>query len=137
MLCFWQLVAIAVLWATVTGVDRLVLAAVLPGLIPLNATLVGVDNILFLLLPYRLAARDPGQMPFMPRLMLVMFLKIVLLFVIAALAAIPAAVVFMLSRSAMLTGLAVAAFLALVCAGVIYGVAAAFRAFDVSRDIPD
>jgi hypothetical protein len=137
LICFWELIAVVVISMTANAVDWRVLAAILPGLVPLNATLVAVDNILFLLMPYRIVVRDPGQVPFVPRLMLVTFLKMLLLFLIAGLAAIPGVIVWTVSLSAIPTGIAVAAFLTLVCVGTVWGVAAAFRAFDVSRDIPD
>lgn len=137
LLSFWELVAIVVIGATSEGTDWLLFAVIVPVLLPLNAALVGIDNILFLLMPYRIVAKDPGQMPFMPRLMLVMFLKMLLLLLLIALAAIPAVLAWMATESVILAGLAVAAFLALICMGVTFGVAAAFRAFDVSRDIPD
>lgn len=135
----WELIAVVVIVAMggSAGTDWPLLLAILPVLLPLNAALVGFDNILFLFMPYRIVAKDPGQMPFMPRLMLVMFLKMLLMLLLAALAAIPGVLVWMATESAILAGLAVAGLLTLVTWGVVYGVAAAFRAFDISRDIPD
>lgn len=137
MLCCLELLAIVVLGISGDARDWLWFAAILPVLVPLNAMLVGLDNLLFLLMPYRIVAHDPGQMPFMPRLMLVMFVKMFLLFVLAGIAAIPGIFIFTLSGSPILTGLAAAGFLTLFCIGLIWGVAKAFQAFDLSRDIPD
>ena len=60
--------------------------------VPLNWLVTALDNGLFLLFPYRLAVKDAGQMPFMGRLMMVTFVKMMLLGLCAVLAAIPAAI---------------------------------------------
>ncbi|MEW6746909.1 MAG: putative ABC exporter domain-containing protein, partial [Planctomycetota bacterium] len=76
LMAFWQSIGVGVI-AVMSGELPL---AVVVGLIivvfPLNWAIASVDNTIFLLMPYRYSARDPGGHPFMGRLMLVAFLKL-------------------------------------------------------------
>ena len=104
---------------------------------PLNLLLIGVDNILFLLYPTRLAAFSPGDIQLFGRQLLFMLLKVLLVAVACAVAAV-------LGGAAYLAfGASAAAFVAVTWvvllalgAATIPLVARLFRRFDVSLDMP-
>jgi hypothetical protein len=138
LLSFWGAIGVVLTAVTLGSIGPALSTGIVLCLVPFNAVLVAMDNVLFLLMPYRIVSRDPGRMPFMGRLMIVVFLKMLLLVFLVALAAIPAAIVWTATRgSTLATALAVAAFLAISTVPMCYAVAAAFNAFDVSRDVPD
>jgi hypothetical protein len=138
LLSFWGVIGVVIIAVTLGSIAPALLLGIVFCLVPLNAVLVAMDNLLFLLMPYRIVAKDPGRIPFMGRLMIVMFLKMLLLFVLGALAAIPGMVALRVSRgSGFAAALAVAAFLLVASVPMCYAVAAAFKAFDAGRDVPD
>jgi hypothetical protein len=133
----WEIVAVVVLTVVSGDIPPPILFGIVIALLPLNAVLIAFDNALFLKLPYRIVASDPGRIPFMPRLMLVMFLKMLLLFLLAGVTAIPGAIAWVFTRSIVVTALVIAVFLGACAVWAVIGVAAAFKSFDVSSDIPD
>lgn len=138
LLCVWQLLAVVALSIAIGPISTPFLVGFLLLFVPLNIVLTALDNVLFLLMPYRLVAKDPGRMPFMGRVMVVMFLKMLLIFALAALMAIPVALAWAFGvRSAVEVATTAALSLAVFAVLMIYAVAKAFKAFDVTRDVPD
>jgi hypothetical protein len=106
------------------------------GALPINTALVIVENLIFLLFPYRLQAQTPGDMQTIGRSILNMLAKMLVLGIMAAIAGALGALAFFLSRNldlALILAWTVAGLLALALLPVL---AWAFRAFDVSRDTP-
>jgi len=138
LITFWELIGVVVFTLWTGQVGTLWMSAIVLVAVPLNLVLIALDNLLFLKLPYRVVARDPGRVPFMPRLMLVMFLKMLLMLLLIGLTAVPVVVSVYLTEGNILVAAAVGAlFLASLTVPMIHAVAWAFRSFDVSRDIPD
>jgi hypothetical protein len=133
----WELVALIFIAIMYGQIGPMLAVGIVIVLLPLNLVLIALDNVIFLKLPYRIVAKDPGRVPFMPRLMLVMFLKMLVLFVLAGLTAIPGVIAWALTQNALVAAFSMALFLLGCSALAIMGVAVAFKSFDVSRDIPD
>jgi len=138
LLLFWQIVALLVVAIVTGGIAPPLLLAIVVALPLLDWAVAAIDNATFLAFPYRVSTRDAGQMPFMGRLMLVMFLKTLLLLVVAGAAGLAAFLVHRFaSPSWLAAGAAASAVLALSCIPLTIWVAAAFEGFDVATDIPD
>jgi len=138
LLAAWQLLGIALIAAATGALPPEMLLAVLFVIPPLDWIVGAVDNAVFLILPYRLSPKDSGHMPFLGRFMLVFMLKMIVLLVVAGLAALAAYVVWWATGHAVLLAAATgAAVLGAACIPCTIYVGAAFRAFDVSRDIPE
>lgn len=129
-----QFVACALVVAA-SPVPAWALPASLLVLVPWNWFTSGVDNALFLLLPYRIDPEDPAKVPFLGRLMLTAMAKMACFGVVAFFVAVPCAIGLGIGGAggAVLVGIS---WLVLVtaAAGATVAVAAAFRAFDVARD---
>jgi hypothetical protein len=111
----------------------LALAAIVP---PLTWAALAVDNILYLLLPFRVPQEGDRNPQFMGRVMLIFFLKLLVILVMGALGALAAWMSAAFTDSLAVVVLAVAGTLALVCIPLTWGVAAVFATFDVGTDTP-
>jgi hypothetical protein len=131
-----QLGALACIQALWGGVEVLLLYAVLI-VWPLDLLAFGVDNMLFLWFPSRQTVATPGDFQLMGRQLLMLLAKFLALGIPAAVALVAWAVTFWLTGQQHLPA---AAAVALVLAGfavpMVPALAAAFRNFDVSRDMP-
>lgn len=104
---------------------------------PANWSAIAIDNALFLLLPYRTVAEDPGDVSFLGRTMLSVVFKFAILGVIGGAGAGIALAAYRLGDDS-LSAAALAAFwlFASACPPLTLLVAWAFRRFDVARDTP-
>ncbi|KKM80397.1 hypothetical protein LCGC14_1340280, partial [marine sediment metagenome] len=138
LLSFWQALGVITLAILSGQIPPPLLAGILLILLPLNWVVGSVGNIIFLLLPYRIVSKDTGRLPFMGRTMMVMFLKILALAVIGGLCALLGRLMWEITGgSAFPTAVTVAGVLGAACIPLTLAVAAAFRSFDVSKDLPD
>ena len=104
---------------------------------PLAWSMVASDNLLFLLMPYRLSTEGAQNVQFVGKGMLILFAKLLVLGVLGGLAALTAmAAHWLTNESAIAAVLAAAGVLTLGCLPLTWAVGASFRAFDVSRDVP-
>jgi len=104
---------------------------------PLCYLIIGVDNAVFLVMPYRLVTDDPGNLPFLGRMMFVMGIKGAVLASLSCMAFGVGAGAYYLGGESVVFGAIVAA-LALVGLAVpmTWAVAVAFQRFDLGKDIP-
>jgi hypothetical protein len=117
----------------VPAVLRLAFVLVVP---PLTWAALAVDNVLYLLLPFRIPQEGDRSPQFIGRVMLIFFLKILVTLVMAALAGLAGWMAASFMNSFAVVALAVAGTLALVCVPLTWGVAATFATFDVGTDTP-
>ena len=104
---------------------------------PFNCTMLSVENLVFLLMPTRTIPTTPGDLQFMGRLMVLMFLKMLVLLVCFGISAGLGAIAFFLSGQAWLVATLVCWFALMgVVIALVQGVAWSFERFDVSVDIP-
>jgi len=137
LLSFWQVLGVITLAILSGQIPPALLTGILLILLPLNWVVGSVDNIIFLLLPYRTVSKDIGQLPFMGRAMIVMFLKMLVLAVVGGLCTLLGYLIWEITGgSAIPTAIAVAGFLGVVCIPLTLAVAVVFRGFDVSKDLP-
>jgi hypothetical protein len=137
LIIFWTAVATTLIALFTVGLQRPLLIIVC-CLIPAYALLTAaIDNFLFLLMPYRLRTRDPGETTFLGRLVMMMSVKIVALVIsLSACAVVTAVCIKWLSLNAFQTGVVASLTLTACAVPMIYAVAWAFRRFDVSREVP-
>jgi hypothetical protein len=136
LLTLCQLVAVTIAFVSGNSSAELLLAALLV-FPPLNYSIAAIDNVIFLLMPYRPRTRDPGRFPFLGRLMVVQFLRMMLMTVLTGVGALAAFLTWIgLGQSALLSGAVGAALLVVAAWGLTHTVAAAFRSLDVTRDVP-
>ncbi len=113
------------------------LGAVALFVLPFNAVLLGIENLLFLVFPVRMVSGTAASFQHFGRGIVEMFLKMLLLLVAAAIAGAAGLVAFLLLGESWVAALAAAW---LVLAGIatmlVPCVAWAFRRFDVSADTP-
>ncbi len=133
-----------ILQAVAIGVLALALGVAMPWptpmlllLLPFNWLSMALDNLLFLLFPYRFAPKEAGNVQFMGRAMMVMMAKMLAL--MAALAA--AALIGWLSwwlggESMVLAGLGATAVLSVEATALTYRLGRVFSRFDVTVDVP-
>jgi hypothetical protein len=133
---FLQLVVIATLAVLQPGLMT-ILGISTAFLVPANILVFGLENLVFLLYPYRLATAGGLDLQVFGRQMVIMFGKFVVLFLTGALAAGIGGVAFLLS------GKATAAFVAgtwlsvfIMAAGMVPLITLAYRRFDPSSDTP-
>jgi len=132
-----QLSGFALLAATTDAFAPRALVALALPLPALSWAAVCIDNAIFLLWPARSVPEDPGDMGFMGRNMVIMAVKIALVGLLVALAALAAGFVARQSGGgALVAGAAAAACLGVAYAPLTRFVAWAFERFDVSRDVP-
>jgi hypothetical protein len=138
LLSFWMMLGGLLIFG---GSGQLTLPALylLVLLIPPIALIVAaVDNWLFLLMPYRIRTRDPGESTFVGRLTIVMTVKMIVLLLSMSLGFAAVVVTWRhVSQSVVLAGLVASATLALCCIPAIAAVAQAFRRFDVANGPPE
>ena len=117
--------------------DREILALALLFAIPMNAMLIAVENLIFLLFPVRAVAVSPGDLQGFGRQMLVFLLKGVALLVAVSLAgAVGAGVWWIGGKTTAVFLVTTILVLAMEVAGMIPLLAIAFRRFDPSVDTP-
>jgi hypothetical protein len=117
-------------------VEPLVLAgtAFLP---PVNCLLFGLDNLLFLWFPTRLAPASPGDLQALGRQMVLWMVKFLVLQVMAGIAFLFGFVVYLLTGGSWVAGAALGwLVLAAFVVGLVPLIALAFRRYDVARDMP-
>jgi ABC-2 type transport system permease protein len=132
---FVQVVALGALILLAGAPLRIYL--VLGLLLPFDAVLAVIDNGIFLLAPHRINPKQPGDLAFAARTMLLLFVKsaILLLAVTAGgLIAVPLYFAFDGSILAAACGMAVALLIQAALGTLL--VAVAFERFDLSRDVP-
>ncbi|MFA6240186.1 MAG: putative ABC exporter domain-containing protein [Candidatus Hydrogenedentales bacterium] len=104
---------------------------------PLNTLLIGVDNILFLLFPTRLAAFSPGDIQLFGRQLLFMLLKMLLVAAACGVAALLGGAAYLLLGASTTAFVAVTWIILMAfCIAMIPLAAWVFRRFDVSLDTP-
>ena len=121
-----------------TGSIPLVFVLALVVVFPsLNWLIAAIDNSLFLFFPYRIGPKDSGSMPFIGRVMMVVFVKVFVLVILGLLAFLAGLPVWFLTGGSLLaTGLSVAVLLGVACVPATWIVARAFTSFDVTTDVP-
>jgi hypothetical protein len=139
IICVVQWIALAVIASTLEGGGTAMQAAFGAAalIMPFNFLLIGLDNLLFLLFPSRAMTPTPGDFQVMGRLLLTYLVKLVILGVAAATAALIAVPVYFLTGRNLPAGLT-AAWLVLAgfAAAQVPCIVLAFHRFDVARDIP-
>lgn len=106
-------------------------------LLPLNWLATAIDNLIFLLLPYRLVLEDPGDMAFVGRMTLVTFGKLLALGLLVLGGLLVGGLVYRATDESPIAGvLAITAAFACACVPLTLLVSWAFRRFDVSADVP-
>ena len=103
---------------------------------PFNLLLFGVNNLLLLLFPFRLVGGGP-DVTLMGRVMIMMMGNLFAVLFGFAIAAIPAAIVFLITSNWATTLVVAWIGLMLMGFGLLFVVAWAFRRFDISTDMPD
>jgi hypothetical protein len=111
----------------------LVCAAYVP---PFNFLLVALDNLLFLLFPTRVMAATPGDFQALGRNVVLMFAKLLGIFLVGGFCAAAVLITFLLTQNRWAAALAGWPVLALAGAALVPLIAWAFTAFDVGRDTP-
>ena len=132
-----QMLALGALALFVGDLPAPFVLGVLLILPPLNWMVAVIDNSLFLLFPYRMAPHGAGNVPFMGRVMMIMFLKMFVLGILALLGFLVGFLVWSLTESPVVSGLAVASVVAVACMPGTWVVALIFKSFDVTRDVPE
>ncbi|MBI1851032.1 MAG: hypothetical protein HYR85_11880 [Planctomycetes bacterium] len=126
---------------TVAVATRSVSASLFAGISALlpfvNWIVAGVDNTIFLVMPHRIVPEDGSNMPFMGRTMVVMFLKMLAIFVIGGVSALAGLGMWALCGHSLLAGaIGIGVVLAAAAIAVTELAGRAFAAFDVTRDTP-
>jgi hypothetical protein len=103
---------------------------------PYNLLLFGSNNLLLLLFPFRLVSSGP-DVTLMGRIMIMMLGNLLAVALGFGLAAIPAAVILIITASWAATLVIAWIGLMSVGTGLLFGVAWAFRRFDISADMPE
>jgi len=102
-----------------------------------NWLLFGLENMIFLWFPSRMAAAGPGDLQFVGRMMVEMFAKMLILAACCGMAALWGFIAYLIfGNSAMAAGIAGWFALTVIATATIPGVAWAYRQYDVSRDTP-
>jgi hypothetical protein len=137
LLALMQWVTIGVVVVLTDLLPLVAVPAILPALLPLAWAVLAIDNALFLLFPHRIDPDDAGNVGFVGRLMLVMFLKFVVLGALAVAAGGLGALAGFLLGKSLVVGVLVA-MAVIVAADVVltWLVARAYAAFDPGRDTP-
>jgi hypothetical protein len=98
--------------------------------------LVGIDNLMFLLLPTRMVATTPGDFSHAGRQMVVFFGRMLALFLAMLLPGIFGGITYAVTRNPYVAGVVGWLLLVLVSFAPVPFVSWAFRRFDVARDTP-
>lgn len=137
LLFIWQALGLVVITVANPGVEPMQFLTLLCLLPLLNWLVSATDNATFLLFPYRLAVKDPGNLPFMGRIMLVMTVKSLILGILFAAAALAGFLLWRYVAEEWLLVLAGSGTILLIaCIPVTLWAAAAFEEFDVAKDVP-
>ena len=105
--------------------------------VPVNALLVGSENLIFLLFPYRPASAVAGDMGMVGRQTVVFFCRLLVLAFVTVVAGAVGAVGYVLARQSVVAGGAAAWLtMAAAVAGVVVLIGWAFSRFDPSTDVP-
>jgi hypothetical protein len=124
--------ACQVLWG---GMELLLLGAVCFAL-PVNFLLFGIENLMFLWFPTRMAGATPGDFQAMGRYMLLFMAKMLIMGVTLGVAWGVAAKTYLISDNYYVAGAASWPVVAVAAAALVPLIAYAFRRFDVARDVP-
>jgi hypothetical protein len=135
LLCFLQMIVVAVLLAVLGRVEPLLLAVPLLGL-PINFVLFAIENVLFLFFPVRMMATTPGDMQTSGRYMLIFVAKYICLLPIVLAAFLAGLLAWFISQSVGIMLAAAAMVVAAAGVSLVPVAVLAFRRFDVSRDTP-
>lgn len=103
---------------------------------PFNVLLVGIENVLFLYYPVRVAV-GAGDFQGFGRQMLALMAKMILMLVAGGLAALAGLLAHTITQSWLATGVAAGLVLSIIAAAVVLWVGAAFGRFDVAGDLPE
>jgi len=126
-----QVVAIGVIALATGAISAAAFLAATAILLPASWAAATIDNLVFLVVPYRVVPEDPGDFGFVGRIMLVMVMK---LFALALLALLALAAGYLCYRAAggslSLAVLAAASLFAAACAPLTLLVAKAFRRYE-------
>jgi hypothetical protein len=126
------LACIQALWGGLENVVPYVVLAVWPG----DFLAFAVDNLLFLWFPSRQTVATPGDFQLMGRQLVMLLAKLLVVGVPAGVAGVAGGVVFALTGQHWLAAAVVALVLTGFAVPLLPALAAAFRNFDVSRDMP-
>jgi len=117
--------------------SRMMLLAAMLFSPPLNFVLFGVDNLLFLLFPFRAVATTPGDMQHIGRTMVEFFAKMFVLALCCGTAAALGAAAYWITGGSWIAALALSWLGLLACGCLLVPcIAWAFRKFDVATDTP-
>jgi hypothetical protein len=122
--------------ATAFPATRKWLPVCLAYTLPFNFLLFALENLLFLLFPFRLMQSSPGDFQALGRNVLFLFAKGMVLVMVGMLAGIVGLIAYLISGSVIVGVLVPWPAVALIAAALIPLVALAFKRFDVSRDTP-
>ena len=133
-----------VLQAIAIGILALALGVALPFpapmlllLVPFNWLSMALDNILFLMYPYRFVPKEAGNVQFLGRAMMVMFAKMLALMAAVVVAAALGALFWWLGGESMLiASLGAAGMLTIQATALTCLLGRVFRNFDVTKDAP-
>jgi hypothetical protein len=135
---FWMMTGSLLLFGVFGELDFAALYLNVVLIPPIALIVAAVDNWLFLLMPYRIRSRDPGESTFVGRLTIVMTVKtLVLVFALGLGFAALAFIWNHVARSVVLAGFCASAVLTLCCIPAVLAVAHAFRNFDVADGPPE
>jgi len=131
-----HLVVLGVAAAMVPGAAAVLLAVAVFS-VPFNFLLIGVENLLFLLFPTRMAPATPGDLQHIGRMMVLVAAKMLVLVACFGVAAALGAIAYFVCGRSWIAALSVSwLVVATGCAALVPCVAAAYRKFDVSVDTP-
>ena len=138
LLAFWMMLGALLILGVLGNMTLWTLYFLVLLIPPIALITAAVDNWLFLLMPYRIRTRDPGESTFVGRITIVMTVKMIALLLSISLG-IGAAILSwrLVAQSVVLSGLVAFATLALFCIPTIGAVARAFRDFDVADGEPE
>jgi len=128
------LILAGVMIATKQAPVGLVMAVALS--LPFNALLVGIENVLFLYYPVRVAV-GAGDFQGFGRQMLTLMAKLILMLIAGGLAALAGLLAHTLTDSWLAAGVAAGVVLSIIAATVVLWAGAAFGRFDVAGDLPE
>ncbi len=131
-----QLLGLLAIEATLGGLGPRILVAAALFVLPFNALLFAVVNLLFLLFPTRMTPTSAGDLQLIGRQTLLVFAIWLSLMILLGIPAGLAAIVYLVARSWPITLAFAWLLLAFEVAGLLPLLVLAFRRFDVARDTP-
>jgi len=131
---FWMMVGSLMILIIIDMFTLPIVCLLVLTIPPFALMTAAIDNWLFLLMPYRVRTRDPGESTFVGRLTVVMSIKmVVMLLAICICVGVTLAVWSWVIESAILAGIVASLTLAGCCVPLILGLARTFQKFDVSQ----